>query len=367
LIFEAEFIANPELTVINQPSLLWTANQVDGVGEIDLVSIGETNYMPAGGVHTSITWLFSMTKIEADSVSRIESMSSGILSTSHYQSIDGVGIIPLDTIGDYLVGIYGNDYAFELGSYTGVNTFVDVPIMSEAEVDLRMNWDVFLDPMILYSGGWIPVTTGILQRFYVDITVLSADTISTFDDPKPPVVSGPETFGMTVGEEMNVIFSASSINPSIYSVYTQDYFEDQEFDLDISDNTFTETNVWDGGDISIGVSTLAAGRHVITVVVEDLSGMTAQHSTFILVADVDAEHITDGYTVSDRTAPSGDNIADSVVSGFIPRPRSSSLDILMDNKLIVGVVIVVIVIVGGIGFTILTKKPKKARKTKKKR
>jgi hypothetical protein len=363
----------PEITAISDlaagSSYQWAVINPEGEGVMNLADLGYVDYMPAGHVTTSLSWLFSMTKIEADSGSKILSMSTGPISVSgFYTGVFGTTAMEgADGMKMVLADSFGVDYAFSLG-HGSISTETSIPVVSESELDVRMNWDISMSPMIvLGEGAWSPVTTGVLQRFYVDVTVSSTPTITSEGTAAPPIVSGLETFGMIVGEDVDVLFSASSLNPATYSVYKQIYNEEVDFTLDISETTLVGTNVWDGGDILIDATSFDAGKYAVTVIVEDLLGATSQHTTFVLITDADAEHVTTGYSVSSRTAPTSDNVVDSVVSGYIPRPRGSVLDTLMDNKLIIAGVLVGVVVIGGIGFTILTKKPKKAMKTKKKR
>jgi hypothetical protein len=368
LIFEASFITRPEVTPMDVGSYLWDVVLPDAGGVLDLPALGYTNYMPAGGVITGMSWLFSMTKVKADSNSKI--LAATIATTSSRSSYRGpfgtINIASTD-LKPELSAIYGDDYAFSQG-FAYIETTETSPIVTESEIDLRMNWDVQMTPMVLLGEGvWVPVTTEIVQRFYVDITVDSAETEPTADEPAPPIVSGPESFTIIQGEALSIPFSASSLNPAIVSVYEQDYYEDQEFTLDLTEPNLLESGEWNGGDVAVDVSSLIAGRYAITVVVEDTLGETSQHTTFLLVTESDAEHVaTDGYSVADRTAPGTDNVVDSVVSGYIPRARDSPLDMLMDNPIYIGVIVVVVIIIGGIAFMFLTKKPKTAKGKKRK-
>jgi hypothetical protein len=311
-----------------------------------------------------------MTKMDSESVGEIVTASAGVMSTSMYY--EGVfGQIPISTeildIQNILADYYSG-YAFQLGSGV-LDTTMSELSPTTTELDMMMNWEITINPMILYDSidGWVSVTTNIVNRFYVDITVLSAPVEGGGDLS----VTGPETASTIFGEDMSIEFTASSSIPATFTVYKQVYSE-VDFVLDLSEANVYGSGEWDGSNLYVQTSSLLEGHYAITMVVEDETGATAQHTTFLIVTPTGDEYTSDGSTVVSRLNPN-ENLGDSVVSGYIPKAKTSIIDTLMDNKLLLVGIVVAVIVIGGIAFVFLTKKPatkavrRKKRKTKSKK
>lgn len=189
--------------------------------------------------------------------------------------------------------IYRDDVLIESGAWDGSSITIAVD---------------GLDPGLYEFEIYVNDTNGLPNVDTVFVTVLEGD---------PPFVNAYGTTALSVGsdETVNILFNASSLAAKNYTVY-------------INGNVNT-TQVWNGGDISVGFQSGTLGEYNVTILVQDDLDRQESFTVIVTVFDDDDPLLTSPSDITFEEGETGNS-----VSWIVTDVTSGNYTIFVDGEAI---------------------------------